>query len=216
MSDITPDLILRAYACGLFPMADDRNSPDLFWVDPESRGILPLERFHLPRSLKKTIRQNSFRVTVNTAFEAVIEGCAESRPGRENTWINDPIERIYTELHRLGAAHSVECWHGDTLAGGLYGVDLAGAFFGESMFHRVTDASKVALAHLVGRLKAGGYQLLDCQFITGHLARFGAQEVPKPLYHELLKRALKVRGNFFSLPSPCPGEATLAALAGRR
>ncbi|MGF1605782.1 MAG: leucyl/phenylalanyl-tRNA--protein transferase [Rhodothalassiaceae bacterium] len=212
MTEITPELVLRAYACGLFPMADDRHAEEMFWVDPERRGVLPLDQFHLARSLKKAIRQDRFVVTADEAFDQVILACAEARPGRESTWINDEIIRLYTELNRLGAAHSVECWQNGRLVGGLYGVDLAGAFFGESMFHRTTDASKVALAHLVARLSAGGYCLLDCQFITGHLASLGAIEISKASYRRQLKQALSVKGDYYSLPSPCPGSLTLQSI----
>ena len=212
MTEVTPELVLRAYACGLFPMADDRHADEMFWVDPEQRGVLPLNKFRLSRSLKKIIRQETFLVTADQAFDQVILACAESRPGRESTWINDDIVRLYTELNRLGAAHSIECWQHGRLVGGLYGVDLAGAFFGESMFHRTTDASKVALAHLVARLFQGGYRLLDCQFLTDHLASLGAVEISKAAYREQLKGALSVKGDFYSLGSPSPAGAVLQSI----
>lgn len=212
MTEITPDLVLRAYACGLFPMADDRHATEMFWVDPERRGILPLDGFHCSRSLKKVIRQDRFTVTADEAFDQVILGCAEARPGRDSTWISEEIIKLYVELNRIGAAHSVECWQYGRLVGGLYGVDLAGAFFGESMFHRTTDASKVALAHLVARLKVGGYRLLDCQFITGHLASMGAVEISKAAYRKQLKQALSVKADFHALPSPSPAPAVLTVL----
>lgn len=212
MSDITPEIVLRAYACGLFPMADDRQAEEMFWVDPERRGVLPLDGFKLSRSLRKTIRQQRFTVTANEAFDQVILACAESRPGRDSTWISHAIVQLYTELNRIGAAHSVECWQHGRLVGGLYGVDLAGAFFGESMFHRTTDASKVALAHLVARLRLGGYRLLDCQFQTAHLASLGTQEVSKAAYRNMLKAALSVKGDFYSLPSPSPSDRVLQSI----
>lgn len=199
---LTPQLLMRAYACGLFPMAESRDSAEIYWVDPKKRGVLPLDGMILSRSLRKRIRQGRFRVTVNEAFGDVIEACAEPAQGREETWINDTIFDLYRQLNALGAAHSVECWQDGRLVGGLYGVDLAGAFFGESMFHRATDASKVALAHLVARLRAGGYSLLDCQFQTDHLASLGVVEVSRSAYHDLLRKALDANGNFQSLGSP--------------
>lgn len=215
MTEITAELVLRAYACGLFPMADDRDAEEMFWVDPEQRGVLPLDGFRLSRSLKKTIRQDRFLVTADEAFDQVILACAEARPGRDTTWINQGIIRLYTELNRLGAAHSIECWQDGRLVGGLYGVDLAGAFFGESMFHRTTDASKVALAHLVARLICGGYKLLDCQFITGHLTSLGAIEISKAQYREQLKTALAVKGDFYSLGSPSSADVVLQSITQR-
>jgi leucyl/phenylalanyl-tRNA--protein transferase len=184
-------LLLRAYAAGLFPMADTRDSPDVFWVEPRRRGILPLDGFHLSRSLARTLRRENFRHTRDRAFGQVISACAEAAPGREQSWINRSIEEAYFRLHREGHAHSIEAWDADgELVGGLYGVRIGGAFFGESMFSRATDASKVALAHLVARLKAGGFRLLDTQFWTPHLARFGAVEVRRSRYLSLLGEAL--------------------------
>jgi len=209
---LTPDLLLRAYACGLFPMADSRDSPDLFWVDPELRGVIDLEDVHLPRSLRRVIRRDTFTVTVDRAFRQVMDACAEPAEGRENTWINSDIVEIYARLHDIGAAHSVECWRDGALVGGLYGVDLAAAFFGESMFHCVTDASKVALFHLIARLRAGGYSLLDTQFVTDHLARFGAHEVSRELYHGRLKTALATQADFHALPDSVDGDTVLAIL----
>ncbi|OIQ87646.1 leucyl/phenylalanyl-tRNA--protein transferase [mine drainage metagenome] len=196
MSEITAETLIRAYCAGIFPMADSRDDPRLFWVDPEERGILPLDGFHLPRSLRRTIRRAPFQVTADTAFARVMEGCAEAGPGRQETWINAAILARFQELHRLGLAHSLECWQNGALVGGLYGLALGGAFFGESMFSRATDASKVALAHLVAGLIKGGYRLLDTQFITGHLARFGAIEIPRARYHQLLARALAQPARF--------------------
>ena len=190
MSEITAETLIRAYCAGIFPMADARDDPRLFWVDPEDRGILPLDGFHLPRSLRRTVRRAPFTVTADTAFAEVMAGCAEAGPGRQDTWINDTILRRFHELHRLGLAHSLECWRDGALVGGLYGLALGGAFFGESMFSRATDASKVALVHLVAGLIKGGFSLLDTQFITDHLARFGAIEIPRAAYHQRLARAL--------------------------
>ncbi len=194
--EVTPELLLRAYSVGLFPMAECRDDPMLFWVDPKLRGVLPLDRFHLPRRLRRTLRQRRFRLSCDTAFRQVIEACAETAPGRPNTWINDEILDLYSELHAHGDAHSVECWLDGELVGGLYGVVLGGAFFGESMFTRVRDASKVALVHLVARLRAGGFVLLDTQFNTPHLQRFGAIEVPRERYRERLAEALAVDARF--------------------
>jgi leucyl/phenylalanyl-tRNA---protein transferase len=190
MAVLDPDLLLRAYSVGVFPMANTRDAADIFWVEPKKRGVLPLDRFHLSRSLAKTVRSDKYRVTVDTAFERVVALCAETTGQRPDTWINPPIEAAYAELHRRGYAHSVESWRGDELVGGLYGVRLGAAFFGESMFSRARDASKVALTHLVARLKAGGFRLLDCQFQTEHLASLGTIEVPREDYVALLDAAL--------------------------
>lgn len=199
-SGITPEIVLRAYARGIFPMAESADDPALFWIEPEQRGIIPLAGFHVPARLARTVRSERFAVTVDRAFEAVMEGCAEEAPGRTNTWINGPIRELYGALHRHGHCHSIETWEGDRLVGGLYGVSLGGAFFGESMFHRARDASKVALVHLVARLIAGGYALLDTQFVTPHLETFGAVEVPRAKYRALLDEALRKRGDFAALP----------------
>lgn len=183
-------MLLRAYACGVFPMADDREAEKVFWVEPKKRGILPLDRFHLSHSLAKTIRSDRYTVTVDRAFGKVIAGCAEATDGRPGTWINAQIEDACLQLQARGHAHSVETWLDDRLVGGLYGIKLGGAFFGESMFSRARDASKVALAHLVARLRVGGFGLLDCQFITDHLASLGAIEVGRDDYVALLDSAL--------------------------
>ena len=193
---ITPALLLRAYASGVFPMADSATDPDIYWVEPALRGIIPLRGLHVPRRLRRTVRKGPFEIRVNTAFDAVMAGCAAPAPGRENTWINTTIRRLYNQLHEMGHAHSVECWQGERLAGGLYGVQLNGAFFGESMFSRARDASKVALVHLVARLNAGGFSLLDAQFITDHLARLGAIEIPREAYLARLGRALRHEADF--------------------
>jgi leucyl/phenylalanyl-tRNA---protein transferase len=193
---LNPELLLRAYAAGIFPMAQSRNDPELYWIDPEWRGVIPLDAFHVPRRLRRTVRQGRFATTADTAFKEVVEACAESTRGRPDSWINDEIAAAYAELARLGHAHSIECWLGGKLAGGLYGVSLGGAFFGESMFSRERDASKVALVHLVARLRRGGYALLDTQFITKHLEQFGAIEIPRDDYRQLLAAALEVEGRF--------------------
>jgi leucyl/phenylalanyl-tRNA--protein transferase len=186
MAAIDPDLLLRAYAIGVFPMSDSRDAEEVFWVEPRRRAILPLDGFRLSRSLRKTIRSGEYRVTSDTAFSEVVRRCAE----REETWINADIEESYGRLHERGHAHSIECWRGEELAGGLYGVNLGAAFFGESMFSTRRDASKVALAWLVARLRVGGYLLLDCQFMTDHLRSLGAVEVTQQDYLALLESAL--------------------------
>ncbi|MEM1364278.1 MAG: leucyl/phenylalanyl-tRNA--protein transferase [Pseudomonadota bacterium] len=194
---ISPELVLKAYACGLFPMAESAEDNALHWVEPEMRGIIPLDDFHLPKRLARTVKSGKFDVRVDTEFGAVMRGCAASQPGRESTWINRTILDLYTDLHAMGHAHSVESWQDGQLVGGLYGVRINGAFFGESMFSTVTDASKVALVHLVGRLKMGGFSLLDTQFITGHLARFGAIEIPASSYRHVLDAALAHEADFY-------------------
>ena len=212
MSELTPDLLLRAYATGLFPMAESAEDPELFWVDPERRGVLPLDEFHIPRRLKKTLRQNRFEVTADRDFAGVMQGCAERTPTRKSTWINAEIVRLYAALHAMGAAHSLECWRDGKLAGGLYGVALGGAFFGESMFSRVPDASKVALVHLIVRLKRGGFRLLDTQFVTTHLARFGAHEISRRVYRKRLDAALEADARFHR-DLDADGTALLRALS---
>lgn len=216
-SEITPELLLRAYACGIFPMAESVDDPGLFWVEPEMRGVIPLRGFAVPSRLARTVRSDAFTVTVDTAFKAVIAGCAEPTPGREDTWINARIRELYGALHERGHAHSVEVWRGGDLAGGLYGVSLGGAFFGESMFHRDRDASKVALVHLVARLLAGGYQLLDTQYVTEHLRNFGAVEVTRRRYRALLDAAITQDADFAALPvdRPQSGADMLAIIAAQ-
>lgn len=200
MTDITPELLLKAYAYGVFPMAKSRGDTDVFWVQPKLRGIIPLESFHVSRSLRKTLRRGVFDVTVDTDFAAVLAGCAESAKGRPDTWINNRIISLFTDLHEAKLAHSIEVWRKDTrgrvLVGGLYGLAMGGAFFGESMFSRVTDASKVALVHLVAVLRRGGFVLLDTQFITDHLKTFGAIEIPQKDYLARLGAALAQQGKF--------------------
>ena len=194
----TADL-LNCYRRGVFPMADSRDDMRLFLMDPDVRGVLPLDRFRVPSRLRKTVRKNPFRVTVGTAFNRVIEACAEPHPTRPATWINDAILNLYGALHRQGYAHSVECWTDEIeLAGGLYGVSLGGAFFGESMFSRATDASKVALVHLVARLKTAGYRLLDAQFHNPHLEQFGLEEVSRDDFRDQLWQALRIEADFYS------------------
>jgi len=210
MTEITPALLLRAYAAGIFPMAESADDPELFWVDPERRGILPLDLFHLPRRLARTLRAGHFEVACDIDFAGVVERCAEPTPDRPKTWINDEIAALYSALHRQGFAHSVESRRGGALVGGLYGVALGGAFFGESMFSRATDASNVALAHLVARLKIGGFELLDTQFLTTHLARFGAVEITRAAYRRRLDRALAADAYF--PVGPLDGAAVSSAL----
>jgi leucyl/phenylalanyl-tRNA--protein transferase len=193
---VTPSLLLRAYACGIFPMAESADDPTLYWVEPRMRGVLPLDHFHLPKRLARTIRSERFEVRVDVDFDAVIERCAASKPGRTQTWINAPIRSLYGELFRMGHVHTVETWREGHLAGGLYGLKLGAVFFGESMFSDERDASKVALAHLVARLKRGGFRLLDTQFLTSHLAQFGGIEVPRDEYVKLLDQAVRGQAEF--------------------
>ena len=188
--DITPEVLLKAYACGIFPMAESADDPTFFWVEPPERGIIPLDRFHVPSRLARTVRSDVYSIRVNQDFEGVLDGCAESKPGRSRTWINPRIRSLYRKLYDIGHCHSVEVYDDGKLAGGLYGVNLGCAFFGESMFHRSRDASKVALVHLVARLKVGGFKLLDTQFVTDHLKTFGAIEIPQQQYSKLLEAAL--------------------------
>ncbi|MEZ5647439.1 MAG: leucyl/phenylalanyl-tRNA--protein transferase [Alphaproteobacteria bacterium] len=196
MDKITPEIVLRAYSIGLFPMAEDREDPLLFWVDPQQRGILPLDQFHISRSLHKTLRQEYFEVRCDTSFHEVITACADPTPTRQQTWINDEIRNLYQDLFYQGYCHSIETWCGDHLVGGLYGLALGGAFFGESMFSRQSNASKVALCHLVARLRAGGFCLLDTQFLNEHLRHFGAIEIPRQNYKARLAQALTVPAQF--------------------
>ena len=190
MLEITPDLLLQAYRIGVFPMGERRDDPKLYWLDPRLRAVLPLDGFHLPRRLARTIRAGRFEVSADTAFADIVRACAEPRPGPPESWINEPIVELYSELHRRGHAHSVECRRDGQLVGGLYGVSVGAAFFGESMFSRERDASKVALVHLVARLIKGGFRLLDCQFMTEHLRSFGAIEIPREAFRALLADAI--------------------------
>lgn len=188
--------LLDCYARGVFPMGEAADDPRLFIVDPDIRGVLPLDRIHVPRRLRRTVKSEVFEVRINTAFSSVIAACAEPAEGRTETWINAPILNLYSTLHRMGHAHSVECWRDNHLVGGLYGVSLKGAFFGESMFSRERDASKVALVHLAGRLIAGGYRLLDTQFTTAHLEQFGVEEVPRNEFKGMLEAAMEIDADF--------------------
>ena len=213
--DITPEVLLKAYACGIFPMAESAEDPALYWIEPERRGIIPLDRFHVPNRLARTVRSDRFTVALDRDFDAVLDGCSQPMPGRTRTWINARIRNLYRRLHERGDCHTVEVYEGGELVGGLYGVSLGRAFFGESMFHRTRDASKVALVHLVARLKAGRYRLLDTQFVTEHLRIFGAIEVSRPAYHKLLDAALVGEGDFgaLALDRPVSGSVVLARLA---
>lgn len=216
---ITPDVVLRAYACGIFPMADSADDPSLYWVEPAQRGVLPLDGFHLPRRLARTVRSDRFEIRIDGDFDAVIEGCAGRRPGRRSTWINAPIRSLYRALYDRGHVHTVEARREGRLVGGLYGVKLGAAFFGESMFSLERDASKVALVHLVARLRRGGFRLLDTQFLTEHLAQFGAVAIGRDAYLARLQEALAGKGDFRSFPEdappprPVPGAAVLQAIS---
>ncbi len=194
--EITPQVLLRAYACGIFPMAETADDPNMFWVEPDMRGVLPLTGFHIPRSLKKTMRNTNMKVFMDRDFSAIIEACSENSSTRKETWINTNIKYLYGELYKMGFANSVEVYEGDELVGGLYGVRLGRAFFGESMFSRKTDASKIALVHLVAQMKKAGFILLDTQFTTAHLERFGVIEIEKSEYQHLLEQALKGESHF--------------------
>jgi leucyl/phenylalanyl-tRNA---protein transferase len=231
---ITPDILLRAYAVGVFPMSESRDDPNLFWVEPNKRAVMPLEGFHVPKRLARTVRADRFEVRVDHDFAAVIAACAgdglhqdhlhqdhlpqNAISSREETWINTRIRTLYGELFDLGHVHTVECWQDGSLAGGLYGVSLGGAFFGESMFHRQTDASKVALVHLVARLIAGGYRLLDAQFQTAHLTQFGTLELPRKRYQAVLAHALETTGDWQGWEASgtrMDGAAAMAIIGGR-
>jgi leucyl/phenylalanyl-tRNA--protein transferase len=197
--EITPEVLLKAYACGIFPMAESADDPALYWIEPPERGIIPLDTFHVPSRLARTIRADRFHVAINRDFDGVLDGCAEPAPGRARTWINDRIRTLYRKLYDIGHCISVEAYENDILAGGLYGVCLGRAFFGESMFHYARDASKVALVHLVARLRVGGFTLLDTQFVTDHLRTFGAIEVLRERYHKLLEASLVGEADFAAL-----------------
>ena len=196
VTEPTPEILLAAYAMGVFPMAEDYDSPEIAWIEPRRRGVIPLDAFHVPRSLRRTLRRGGFAISIDHDFEAVIRACAAAAPDRPRTWLNEPLIRSYVELARRGVAHSVEVWRDDALAGGLYGLALGSAFFGESMFSRARDASKIALVHLVERLRAGGFTLLDTQFVTPHLAQFGAVEISRTAYLARLRHALAQPARF--------------------
>ena len=208
---LTPQLLLRAYAAGVFPMADSAEAEEILWIDPELRGVIPLDRFHAPKKLMRRVRRGDYEVTVDTDFEGVVDGCR----GRSSTWINGEIRKLYIALHRMGFAHSIETRHHGLLVGGLYGVRLGAAFFGESMFSHATDASKVALVHLVARLRYGGFQLLDTQFVTDHLVQFGAEAVTRARYREMLSEALREEADFDALDPATPGQE-VAQLSAQR
>ena len=212
--EITPEVLLKAYACGIFPMAESADDPALYWVEPEMRGVIPLDRFHMPARLARTVRADRFTVAIDRDFDGVLDGCAEPQPGRPRTWINARIRMLYRKLYERRHCHSVEVYDRDNLVGGLYGVTLGRAFFGESMFHRARDASKVALVHLVARLRAGGFKLLDTQFVTDHLKIFGAVEVPRRHYHKLLENALTGEADFFALGASVSGAEALRRAVG--
>jgi leucyl/phenylalanyl-tRNA--protein transferase len=213
--EITPQVLLKAYACGIFPMAESADDPALYWIEPQQRGILLLDQIHVPRRLARTVRQRVYEIRIDTDFEGVISGCAASRPGRRTTWINPKIRGLYRELFHSGHCHTVEARAGGQLVGGLYGVALGGAFFGESMFSLARDASKVALVHLCARLAHGGFSLLDTQFVTDHLRQFGTVEVERPEFHKLLEKALAREADFSALPVDVSPDEILAILAPR-
>ncbi len=204
MIEITPQVLLKAYACGIFPMAESADDPALYWIEPQFRGVLPLDSMHVPKRLERTVRTTPLQVRIDNDFEGVIEGCAASRPGRRSTWINRRIRNLYRELFDLGYCHTVEVWDGERLVGGLYGVALKAAFFGESMFSIERDASKIALVHLAARLIHGGFRLLDTQFVTDHLRQFGTQEIERPVFQRLLEEALSADADFKALTSSDP------------
>lgn len=203
--EITPQVLLKAYTCGIFPMAESADDPQLYWIEPQARGVLPLRGVTVPKRLQRTIRQAPYEIRVDSDFDGVIAGCAASKSGRRTTWINGRIRKLYRELHRLGYCHTVEVWDNGVLVGGLYGVALGGAFFGESMFSEVRDASKIALVYLCARLIHGGFVMLDTQFVTDHLRQFGTIEVNRAEFHRQLEIALRIEGDFFRLerePTP--------------
>ena len=210
--EITPQVLLKAYTCGIFPMAESADDPALYWIEPQHRGILPLDGVHVPRRLARTLRTTDLSVRIDTDIEGVIEGCAASRPGRRSTWINERIRSLYRDLFDLGHCHTVEVWDGNRLVGGLYGVALNGAFFGESMFSYARDASKIALVHLAARLAYGGFRLLDTQFVTEHLRQFGTVELNREEFHRLLEKALEIEADFKRLPLNASPDTILSIL----
>ena len=209
MTAITPQILLKAYTAGIFPMAESAEDNALYWIEPEERGVIPLDGLHISHSLRKTVRHQRFDIRIDTAFASVMESCAEKTAGRKTTWINSRIRALYNQLHKMGCCHSVESWRDGKLVGGLYGVRIGAAFFGESMFSRETDASKVALVHLVARLNAGGFRLLDAQFVNPHLMTLGVKAVPKAKYHTLLEPALTGEADFFHFRGDSDAEAVL-------
>jgi leucyl/phenylalanyl-tRNA---protein transferase len=212
MIEITPQVLLKAYSCGIFPMAESADDPALYWIEPQHRGLLPLDKIHVPSRLARTMRTTHLDVRIDTDFSGVIDGCASSRPGRNSTWINSRIRSLYQDLFDMGHCHTVEVWSHGKLAGGLYGVALGGAFFGESMFSYERDASKIALMHLAARLIFGGFCLLDTQFVTDHLRQFGTIEVGRDEFHRLLDASLQVRGDFLALDKSASPPEVLALL----
>jgi leucyl/phenylalanyl-tRNA---protein transferase len=214
MTSITPQILLKAYTAGIFPMAESAEDNALYWIEPEERGVIPLDGLHISHSLKKTIRKKRFEIRIDTAFASVMDSCAEKTQGRKTTWINARIRALYNQLHKMGCCHSVEAWRAGKLAGGLYGVRIGAAFFGESMFSRETDASKTCLVHLVARLNAGGFKLLDAQFVNPHLTTLGAKSVKKKRYHDLLEPALTGEADFFRFKDEGDPEAVLALAKG--
>ena len=211
--EITPQVLLKAYSCGIFPMAESADDPALYWIEPQQRGLLPLDAVHVPRRLARSVRRELFDIRIDHDFAGIIRGCSASRSGRRSTWINARIRELYGELFQTGYCHTVEAWQGRRLVGGLYGVALGGAFFGESMFSRQTDASKVALLHLVARLIRGGFTLLDTQFVTDHLRQFGTVEIDRADFHVVLEQALEREGDFSALPEGTTGTDVLAIIA---
>jgi leucyl/phenylalanyl-tRNA---protein transferase len=207
--EITPEVLLKAYACGIFPMAESADDPALYWIEPQARGILPLDQVHIPKRLARTIRSGRFEIRIDSDFAGVIDGCSASRPGRRSTWINGRIRQLYGALFEQGHCHTVETWFERRLVGGLYGVALGGAFFGESMFSTETDASKVALVYLVARLLHGGFSLLDTQFVTDHLRQFGTIELEKVAFQKALDRAMRQRASFHALGHDASPETVL-------
>lgn len=213
MFEITPQVLLKAYSCGIFPMAESADDPALYWIEPQHRGVLPLDDFHIPRRLLRTVRSTPFTVKVDSDYDRVIDGCAAPREGRMSTWINTRIRALYRELFDLGACHTVEVWDGDDIVGGLYGVALKSAFFGESMFSTERDASKIALVHLAARLIHGGFTLLDTQFVTDHLRQFGTIELDRGTFQAKLEQALDTDADFFALPRNATGADVAAVLS---
>jgi leucyl/phenylalanyl-tRNA---protein transferase len=213
--EITPQVLLKAYTCGIFPMAESADDPALYWIEPQQRGILMLDEVHVPRRLARSIRQGAYEVRIDSDFEGVITGCAASRPGRRTTWINPKIRSLYGDLFQMGYCHTVEAWMGGELVGGLYGVALNGAFFGESMFSTARDASKIALAYLCARLCYGGFSLLDTQFVTDHLRQFGTIEIDRAEFHGRLEKALAHKADFLALPAYAPPTHILDILLAR-
>ncbi len=214
--EITPQVLMKAYACGIFPMAESADDPALHWIEPQNRGVLPLDAVHIPKRLKRTLRTTPLTVRIDTDYDGVIDGCARSREGRDSTWINGRIRALYRELFRIGHCHTVEVWNDDRLVGGLYGVALDGAFFGESMFSHERDASKIALVHLAARLIHGGFRLLDTQFVTDHLKQFGTIEIDRTAFHRRLEQALGHSADFRRLPADTPPEEVLRIIEAAR